>query len=155
MATVELRPATSSDYEFAWRVHCAAMRYSVEQIYGWDEDFQARYFRIHFDPAKQEIIRYGEIDVGVFSVEEREESLFIALIAILPAYQRRGIGTTLICRLQQKARRHGVPVTLRVIKSNRARELYERLGFVLMGETDTHYQMRWSGSAEAQPIQNP
>jgi GNAT superfamily N-acetyltransferase len=144
MAIVELRSASIDDYDFAYRVHRAAMRPSIEQTYGWDEDFHARYFRLHFSPAHWEIIRYRGTDVGVFSVEERGESLFLALIAILPEYQGRGIGTTLICKLQQKASMRGMTVTLQVLKVNRARELYERLGFELTGQTTTHYRMEWS-----------
>lgn len=147
MATIDLRPATEDDYGFACRVHCAAMRPAVERTFGWDDDFQARYFRLHFDPARWEIVRYDSVDVGVLSVEEREKSLFLAIIAILPQYQGRGLGTTLIQRLQEEARQRDVPVTLQVLKTNRARNLYERLGFVLTGETDTHYQMRWSDEA--------
>jgi ribosomal protein S18 acetylase RimI-like enzyme len=125
------------------------MRPSVEETYGWDEAWQERYFRDHFDPARQQIIRYKEVDVGVFAVEEREDSLFLAIIAILPRYQHRGIGTALIGKLQRGAEEDSVPVTLRVLKANRARELYERLGFVVIGETETHYQMRWwADSAE-------
>ena len=143
MAPIDLRPATPDDCAFAYRVHCAAMRPSVEETYGWDESWQAQTFQQRFDPAKRQIIRYDGADVGVLSVEERDDSLFVALIAILPAYQRRGIGTSLIRRLQEEASERGLAVTLRVLKVNRARELYERLGFSLVGETDTHYQMRW------------
>jgi ribosomal protein S18 acetylase RimI-like enzyme len=145
MATIDLRPATSDDYDFAFRVHCAAMRPSVERTFGWDTDFQACYFRLHFDPAKREIICLDGVDVGILSVEERGESLFIASIEILPKYQGRGIGTNLIRRLQQKAKRQALPVTLQVLKGNRARGLYERLGFEVTGETDTHHRMKWSG----------
>jgi ribosomal protein S18 acetylase RimI-like enzyme len=144
LSSIELRPATPDDYEFAYRVHCAAMRPSVEETYGWDEAWQEGYFRERFDPSRWQIIRYREVDVGVFAVEDGGDSLFLALIAILPEYQHRGIGTALICRLQRSAKEDDVPLTLRVLKVNRARELYERLGFVVTGETDTHYQMRWS-----------
>jgi ribosomal protein S18 acetylase RimI-like enzyme len=144
MGSVELRPANPDDYNFVFRVHCAAMRPSVEQIYGWDEDWQARYFLEHFHPAERQIIRYCGTDVGYISIEEQETSFFLTSIAILPAHQGRGIGTILIRKLQQKARTKGVPVTLQVLKGNPARALYERLGFKVTGETDTHYLMRWS-----------
>lgn len=147
MTTVDLRPATPDDYDFAFHVHCAAMRPSVEQTYGWAEDRQARYFQENFNPGEREIVRYSGVDVGVLSVEERAGCLFLAVIEILPAYQRRGIGTTIIGRLQQRAKENGVPMTLQVLKTNQARALYKRLGFVLTGETDTHYQMRWSAGA--------
>jgi RimJ/RimL family protein N-acetyltransferase len=39
---------------------------------------------------------------------------------------------------------HRRPVELGVFKINvRARRLYERLGFTVVGETETHHRMRW------------
>jgi len=37
-----------------------------------------------------------------------------------------------------------VSVALQVILSNPARRLYERLGFTVVGQSNTHYHMRWS-----------
>ncbi|MGD2179346.1 MAG: GNAT family N-acetyltransferase [Anaerolineae bacterium] len=148
MATVDLRPAKPDDYDFVFSVHAAAMRRCVEQTYGWDEDWQAHYLREHFDPVERQIIRYDGTDVGYISIEEQKTSFFLNSIAILPAYQGLGIGTTLIRRLQQKARRKEVPVKLRVLKGNPARALYERLAFTVTGETDTHYRMKWSSIPE-------
>jgi ribosomal protein S18 acetylase RimI-like enzyme len=141
---VQLRPTNPDDYDFVFSVHCAAMKPSVEQVYGWDEDWQARYFRERFDPARRQIIRYDGTDVGYISIEEQEASLFLSTIAILPLYQGRGIGTALIRGLQKQARSRRIPVTLQVLKANPARTLYEQLGFRVIGETETHYQMRWS-----------
>jgi ribosomal protein S18 acetylase RimI-like enzyme len=148
MSTIDLRPAYPDDYDFVLSVHSAAMRPSVERVYGWDEDWQVRYFQEHFDPAKLQIIGYRGTDIGYISIEERRERFFLGMIAILPAYQGCGIGTTLIRRLQQEARRKALPVTLQVLKGNRARGLYERLGFEVTGETDTHYQMKWSSTTK-------
>jgi ribosomal protein S18 acetylase RimI-like enzyme len=146
MKPVELRPTTAGDYDFVFGVHCAAMRSSVERIYGWDTEWQARYFREHFDPARRQIIRYCGTDVGYISVEQQETSVFLNSIAILPAYQGRGIGTTLIRRLQHRARTKGMPVRLQVLKGNPARALYERLGFEVIRDTETHYRMEWSSN---------
>ena len=144
MESVELRPATSDDYDFVFSVHCVTMRAFVEPIYGWDLDWQSRYLRKHFDPDERQIIRFGGTDVGYISFEEQESCVFLKTICVLPAYQHRGIGTTLIRSLQQNAVRTGVPVMLQVLKSNRARGLYERLGFEILGETDTHYRLKWT-----------
>ena len=96
MATIGLRPATSDDYDFVYHVHCTAMGPSVEATSSWDEDSQAHYFCEHLDPATLETIRYNRVNVGVLAVEEREEAFFLGIIEILPAHQRRGIGTTLL-----------------------------------------------------------
>ncbi|MEE9280835.1 MAG: GNAT family N-acetyltransferase [Myxococcota bacterium] len=44
--------------------------------------------------------------------------------------------------------RRGVPVTLKVLRVNPARELYERLGFSVTGETREHFQMTWRQPAQ-------
>ena len=53
------------------------------------------------------------------------------------------IGTSLIRSLIEQAHQNGRPVALQVLKVNtRARTLYEKLGFAITDETDTHYIMR-------------
>jgi len=62
------------------------------------------------------------------------------------AFQNHGIGTELLRRLQKEAMRLGVPVRLRVLKKNKALQLYERLDFAVTGETDTHMLKDWAAS---------
>ena len=77
--------------------------------------------------------------VGLLRVSERESAVFIDQVEITPKYQSQGIGTSLINDLLARGR----PVELGVLKVNvDARRLYERLGFRVIGETETHYHMR-------------
>lgn len=140
---VSLRPATHDDYDFLWWLHCVTMRPSVEATWGWDEAWQAAYFREHFDPTSRNIIEVDGDAVGVISVERRDDLIFLAAVEIAPAYQHRGIATTLIGGVLDEAGHEGVPVELYVLKVNPARRLYERLGFVVIHETETHFIMRW------------
>jgi|TARA_B110000263_G_scaffold209121_1_gene191060 ribosomal protein S18 acetylase RimI-like enzyme len=72
-----------------------------------------------------------------------ETELVIVSIQLLPQHQDRGIGTSLIDVLFKEARDEGKRLTLQVLKVNdRARQLYERLGFSTVEETDTHYLMK-------------
>jgi len=72
-----------------------------------------------------------------------ETELVIVSIQLLPQHQGRGIGTSLIDVLFKEARDEGKRLTLQVLKVNdRARQLYERLGFSTVEETDTHYLMK-------------
>ena len=63
-------------------------------------------------------------------------------IGVLKAFRGRGIGTQLIESVKAKAFSEGLPVTLRVLKVNPARIWYERLGFVMAEERETHYYMK-------------
>lgn len=80
--------------------------------------------------------------MGVLHVQERTEELYIASLEILPEYQRRGIGTEILRQLTAAAQRQLKPVALQVLKTNiAARSLYQRMGFGVTGENDTHYIM--------------
>jgi RimJ/RimL family protein N-acetyltransferase len=146
---ISLRPATDEDFYFLWRLHCATLRPYVEQTWGWDEHWQAEYFRDRFDPTTLEIVEGDGAPIGCIAVERGHDRIFLGVIEIAPYYQNRGIGAKLIRALLDEATGRGVPVELQVIKANQpARRLYERLGFAEIGETETHYLMRWPATDE-------
>jgi hypothetical protein len=45
------REAGLHDFDRLFEIHRLAMRPYVEQVWGWDDQWQAAYFREHFDPA--------------------------------------------------------------------------------------------------------
>ena len=69
--------------------------------------------------------------------------MFLSEIQLLPAYQGKGFGSNLVRELIDDARTKCLPLRLRVLKQNHARELYLRLGFVETSEIETHYYMEW------------
>ena len=136
-----LRQATEADYAFLYSLHTATMKEYVAQTWGWDETIQQAMFRDKFDPGRSHIVEVNGRSVGVLSVERRPLTLFLANLQILPEAQGRGLGTAIIGTLLAQASASGTSVTLQVLKVNPARHLYERLGFVIVGETTTHYLM--------------
>lgn len=139
---MKLRPATEADVARLYRIHREALGPYVRATWGWDEEFQSSHFREHFDPAKREVIECeGEL-VGSIDVEELPDRLVLGTIEIEPRHQRQGIGTRLITQLFDRALSLGLPVHLRVLKCNPARQLYERLGFAVTGEAGAHVLMR-------------
>lgn len=143
---VDTREAREDDREFLWNLKVAAMRPYVEVVYGWDEHVQHRFFGRGFRPERIRIVRLEGEDVGMFELEDRAGGRFLARIEILPRFQGRGIGTAVMEGLMRDARAAAQPFRLQVLKINPARRLYERLGFVATGETETHVQM------ELQPL---
>jgi len=141
MPEVSLRPATQQDGPFLYQLLKATMQAYVAQTWGWDEDWQRTTFWARFDPAHGQIIVRDGQDVGVLTVEEHADEVFLSQIYILPAHQGQGIGAVLIRSVLQRGTDLRLPVRLRVLRVNPARRLYERLGFVVTGETDTRYFM--------------
>jgi len=80
----------------------------------------------------------------MISLEERDADIFLRVIEILPAHQGQGIGFRIIRQIIDDASSKQKPVYLRVLKVNPARGLYERLGFSVIEETDTHFIMKTS-----------
>jgi ribosomal protein S18 acetylase RimI-like enzyme len=141
MDDVRLRPATLDDIDALYRIHRAVLGPYVEQTWGWDEGWQAGHFREHFDVSVRQVIEYRGQVIGFLDVIEEEGRTLLASIRIIPEFQRRGIGTSLIRGVLHGAASRGVPVVLRVLRINPARSLYERLGFEAVGASDTHYTM--------------
>lgn len=136
-----LRPASESDLDFLWQLHVATMRDYVEAIWGWDEDWQREHFYKIVQPAAHQIIVVDGEDVGTISIGQHDDAIYINNIEILPDWQNQGIGTYIITTILEDARSDGFPVALQVLKNNPAIRFYERLGFEMSDETETHYEM--------------
>jgi ribosomal protein S18 acetylase RimI-like enzyme len=91
------------------------------------------------------MILADDVPVGRYIYSEEESAIFFIDIMILPEYQNRGIGSSVIEPQMNSAKTFGKTIFLHVEKQNvRARALYERLGFALCdGEDETHYRMKW------------
>jgi ribosomal protein S18 acetylase RimI-like enzyme len=139
---VTLRLATEQDYDFVYHVLKTTMQAYVEQAWGWDEEWQQAYFNMRFTPSEDRIIVLKGRDIGVISVQRRPDEILIAKIYILPPFQGQGIGTQLIRSVLDDAFEQRLPVALRVLKVNPAQKLYQRLGFNVVEETETRYDMR-------------
>jgi ribosomal protein S18 acetylase RimI-like enzyme len=137
-----LRPATWDDYDFLWRLVRTTMREHVEHLWPWDDAWQQQYFRLKFDPTQKRIVVLDGENIGVITIERREDELYLSELYILPDYQRLGIGTQLLRELLAEAAQQGLPVALRVLKGNPALRFYQRLGFRIVDETETHYNMK-------------
>ena len=137
-----LRQATPNDLNQLFRLHRLTMHNHVEAIWGWDEAQQEQRFRDRFNPSTCKIITVEGQDVGVLCIEEQEDRVSLHIIEILPEFQNHGIGTFVLRTILAEAQRKGKPTVLQVFKINPALRLYQRLGFVITGETETHYLMR-------------
>jgi ribosomal protein S18 acetylase RimI-like enzyme len=98
-----------------------------------------RYLGIEVDDA----LAIDGPDTGWLQVGESPDSIYLGQLYLAPSLQNRSIGTAV--EGQGKARRGAL--TLDVMKNNRARLLYERLGFRVIGESKYKLKMRWQENA--------
>jgi ribosomal protein S18 acetylase RimI-like enzyme len=136
------RQATPEDKEYLYSLNRAAYEDVVRRQFGeWDEAWQRQYFEKKWEPQKYEIVEQEGRRIGVLSVLRTDEEVRIVEIQLLPECQGRGIGSELLQREFRYADARAMPVRLQVLRENRAKTLYERLGFEVYGETDTHLLM--------------
>jgi len=105
---------------------------------------QQHFYEREYKRAVDEIILWEGKPAGRLVVERREHEIRCIDVALLPDHRNKGIGTFLIRKLQNEARREKKPLRLQVIRFNRAVNLFERSGFVRTSETGTHFQMEWA-----------
>ena len=146
-----LRPACADDEAFLFELYCSTRN---EEIAAWglDSSEQEILLRMQFNAQRQHyesayesldhsIILVGNQPTGRIMVFRSEEEFVIVDIALLRDARGMGIGAALITELLGEAERAGKPVGLHVAKDNRARRLYERLGFEIREDTGMYFKM--------------
>jgi GNAT superfamily N-acetyltransferase len=142
---ISRRPATAGDLEFLYRLTRESLGPWVIQTFGpWDDAAQReRFFRETLVETHEVVERDGE-PIGCLCTSIQPGALKLHRVFLLPAAQGRGLGTALVREVMAAARARGLPLRLRVLRVNPARNLYERLGFRVTGETETHFEMEHS-----------
>jgi len=109
-------------------------------------DLQHRHYVAQFATGDFLVVTHGDATVGRLYLHESESELRIVDILLDDAVRGRGLGSTLLRRLQEDVRERGLAtLALQVLVTNlTARRLYERLGFVLEGDENAmHLEMCW------------
>jgi GNAT superfamily N-acetyltransferase len=146
---VAYRPLTIADREFCVCVHHLSMRAYVEPLWGWNDlqqDTLALEFLNHRN-AIHEIALVMDTPIGYVSYQNKAEVLLLNKLHLHPDHQRQGHGTQIMLRLIRLAHANRKPIELSVLTTNpRARQFYERQGFVAMDATAQKVRMRRSDS---------
>lgn len=148
-----LRPADTSDFEWLLALDRTSMRPHVERLHlRWDDaDHRARFTQA-FASRSMTVVEVEDEPVGMISVAEDEDPIVLHDVQLVPHWQGRGLGTRLVHDVLLDARARQRAVELRVVRSNPARALYERLGFGVVTQTDEHVRMRWQAGPATDPL---
>ena len=142
MEGLSLRKAHANDSEFVFTVKKAAFREYAEQVWGWDDDYQRELHNSRFVSQDSRIIQFRGTDVGFLATSSTPDTLKVNQLFIFPEYQGKGIGSACMMFILDDASLEGKPVALQVLKVNtRGIAFYQKLGFLIVGESSTHFQM--------------
>lgn len=145
---LQLRTATQSDMELLFSLLREALGPYVAQTFGaWNDAEERERFFLKTDPATHQVVEREGRAVGCLRVVRSDAEIRIQRVFLFPRFQNQGIGDRLVRQILSEAEAADLPVRLRVFKVNPARRFYERLGFVVAGETEHHTLMEWNQEA--------
>jgi ribosomal protein S18 acetylase RimI-like enzyme len=139
-----LRASHSSDASFFYDVTEKTMRAHVIAAGGvWEEEGRRKEVAEDILNPDASVIMIGEIDAGILCVERKPDEIRLQTLYLLPSYQARGIGSSIVSALQGEAAARCVPLRLHVLKVNPAKHFYDRVGFSVEEETEHFFYMRY------------
>ena len=142
---INIRPATQNDYFFGYYVRKVTMKEYIEKTYGWNTKVQKENHRKYYHKTMQGkyIIELDNKKIGLLWYEETENYIEINQIFILPKYQNKGIGCTILTEIINAGKNKKKSIILGVLKSNiKAQRLYNKLGFIEYDQTDTEIKLK-------------
>jgi GNAT superfamily N-acetyltransferase len=139
----ELRPAAKSDLGFCWPIYRDSMKPLTEAVSQWNDSAQQKIVEQAVGDAGTSIMRAEAADVGWLQVEETRYAVTLKQIFLLPTSRNRGLGTSFLKWMQERADRKRKDLSLDVLNNNPARHLYERLGFRIITTAGNKITMRY------------
>lgn len=156
---VRFRPvrfSSGGELEFLRKLYGSVREEELQQL-GWPEEMlrsfldqqfsvQHEHYLASYPDAQFELILAPDGEpIGRRYLLASDGAIQLIDLSLLTEWRGRGIGTKVLRALLDKASSTGMVVRLHVEQNNRARWLYERLGFARVGETGPYYLL------EAQP----
>jgi GNAT superfamily N-acetyltransferase len=144
---ISLRVATSTDATFAYGVLERTMREYAISTWGiWLEEQARESIDREVADGNTRIIEFHSTPAGILRVERSSTHFQLEQLYIQPEYQRSGVGSAVIRLVLAEAAESGLPVELRVLRVNPAKEFYEHHGFSVFAETPERWYMRSAAS---------
>lgn len=140
---IGFRKCEYDDLEFILKLKELCFKWYIEIIYGWDIDKQREFTKRELDEHLKDmkIITMDDNDIGLTTFYNENDIYVVGMIMIHPEYQNKGIATNILKEYIEIARKDNKKIILKTYKKNPARKLYERLGFKIYKEDETHVHL--------------
>jgi len=97
--------------------------------------------RIDYQFENALIIESNKHAIGLLKIRRQQDNIDLIQIQIAPSYQGKGIGKRILNELIKEAITSERTITLSVLKTNKAKNLYINVGFKIVDETESAYLM--------------
>lgn len=147
---IGLRPETEGDDPFLVALYATTRQNELDQVPDWAEEQKQAFVAMQFNAQRQhyrhaladvafDVITRHDEPIGRLYTREGETMLHIVDILLDPAERGAGLGAAMLRGLADNALAAGKVLSIFVESYNPARRLYDRLGFVQVGEPRGFY----------------
>jgi len=137
-----MRQAHPCDIEFLQKLQCNTINEYLQKLgLPIDEDTNLKHIKNNFEAAN--ILYIYNKPIGMFKYYQEKNSWYVEQVQILPEYQGKRIGESILKELQKNAIKDCKPINLNVLKSNPDKKHYEDLGFHIVAQNDNEFMMRY------------
>ena len=156
---LDLRPVTKEDEPFLVALYGSTRDAELSQaewqpgqrevFVRWQFEMQRREYDARFPDARYQLILIDGEPAGRFWVGEDDEEIRLLDIALLPQFQKRGVGTILLRELMKEADGAGKRLRHMVfVLNDNAHRFYERLGFVVIEDVGAYKHMEYRNQGQ-------
>jgi len=142
MLEFSFRRIAPPDFAFCWPIYRDAMQPLTVELMQWNEANQRRGIEEALADEGASILVSAEADAGWLHVIETRRDIHLGHLYLAPPARNRGLGTKFLHWMGERAKRKDKNFTLEVLKNNRARGLYERLGFRIIETSPLKFTMQ-------------
>lgn len=147
MQSLEYRKAVEADIAYLlWLRKETMEEHLVNSGISLNEEEQLLRINYLFDQAKM-VLLDGEV-IGLLKLDEKENEVEIVQVQIDPKFQRKGLGRQIIESVIENSLSQQKEISLSVLKQNPAKDLYLRMGFKVVSEDDTSFNMLFDSQTQ-------
>lgn len=151
---ITARPIEGRDLDFLCRLY-GSTRLEELAVTDWTPEIkeaflkhqfeaQHHHYQTHYKGAEFWLLEKEGQPIGRLYVARWPEEIRLVDIALAAKFRGGGLGTALLSSLLREGAAAGKPVSIHVEMFNPAMRLYERLGFVAIGDHGPYKLMQWS-----------
>lgn len=155
---IRLRDIQDSDLTVLCKIYGSTRTEELEKGTNWNDEqknifiehqflAQHEYYQKNYIGAKFYIIEKENVIIGRLYIDFffEKKGIRIIDITLLPDWRDKNIGSSILKEILEKAAKENLKVTIHVESFNPAMNLYKKLGFTKISETNGIYHlMEWS-----------
>jgi ribosomal protein S18 acetylase RimI-like enzyme len=142
--TITYRKASENDIDYLLDLRTKTMNphYADSNL---PTDKETTLQRILYQFEKAHIILLNNEPAGLLKISKAEDKTEVLQLQIDPSQQGKGLGKTILTDILKEASAEEKTVSLSVLKTNKAQNLYKSLGFKVVDEDEHSYFMEFQG----------